>query len=151
MDRSALVQQQVLHNDIMKYTMEKNFTSLHIAVKKTHPVKTVVHKKTIAFFIILALIIVSGGIVGMRKMDQKQKTTSLLTEVNLLYDLPTDESPTVATVSDKTKLKNQPFFSKAENGDKVLIYTKAKKAILYRPTTHKIVEVSPLTITSPTP
>jgi hypothetical protein len=66
--------------------------------------------------------------------------------VSKLYDLPKDEKPSVATVSDKDKLKDQPFFVKAENGDITLIYSKAKLAILYRPTTNQIINVSSVTL-----
>lgn len=59
-------------------------------------------------------------------------------------ELPQEEVPTIATVIDKEKLQDQPFFSRAENGDKVLIYTNARKAILYRPTTKKVIEVAPI-------
>ncbi len=71
---------------------------------------------------------------------------ALTARVSLLMLLPTDEEPTIATVMDKDKLKNQPFFANAQNGDKVLIYTKAKKAILYRPTQNRIIDVGPITI-----
>ena len=83
----------------------------------------------------------------------EQAVQSLVAEVSKLIELPTGEQPTVATVSDINKLKNQTFFAHAKNGDKVLIYTKAQKAILYDPTERKIVEVGPinLTQTSPTP
>ncbi|HSA84417.1 MAG TPA: LytR C-terminal domain-containing protein [Patescibacteria group bacterium] len=78
----------------------------------------------------------------------------LVTEVGKLMVLPSDEEPQVATVSDITKLKEQPFFAKAQNGYKVLIYTKAKKAILYDPVAKKLIEVAPVNLadaTSPTP
>lgn len=70
----------------------------------------------------------------------------LVLEVGKLIDLPTGEDPTVATVTDISKLKDQPFFQKAKNGDKVLIYTQAKKAILYDPKIKKVIDVAPLNI-----
>ena len=88
----------------------------------------------------------------LQKTEPKQEIASLVAKIGSFYDLPTGEIPTVATVSDKTKLQKQAFFAKAENGDKVLIYTNAKKAILYRPSTNKIMEDAPLTFnSSPTP
>ena len=73
---------------------------------------------------------------------------NLVTMVSKLMTLPAEETPTVATVNDKDKLKNQPFFAKSENGDKVLIYTTSKKAILYRPSINKIIDVAPVNIGS---
>jgi hypothetical protein len=75
----------------------------------------------------------------------KQETERLKSSVAALVDVPTGEEPTIATVTDLDKLKNQPFFAKAQNGDKVLIYPKAKKAILYRPSTNKVIEFSTIT------
>ncbi len=76
----------------------------------------------------------------------QQQTEDLLAEIGSVVDLPEGETPTIATVQDSTKLKEQPFFSEAENGDKVLIYTEAKKAYLYRPSTKKIIGIAPVTI-----
>lgn len=75
----------------------------------------------------------------------------LTTEVGKLIALPTDEKPTVATVTDVDKLKEQAFFKNAANGDKVLIYTNARKAILYRPTEKRIIEVGAININQATP
>jgi len=69
-------------------------------------------------------------------------------QVGKLVLLPSGEQPTLATVSDVAKLQSQPFFSGAANGDKVLVYNKAKKAILYRPSLNKIVEMAPLNSTN---
>ncbi len=71
---------------------------------------------------------------------------ALVSEVGTLLALPSDEKPTVATITDVEKLKEQPFFKNAANGDKVLIYTNAKKAILYRPSEKKVVEVGAVNI-----
>lgn len=76
--------------------------------------------------------------------SSKETTAQTVEEVGKLMVLPADETPTLATVSDPEKLKDQPFFANAQVGDRVLIYTQAKKAILYRPSTKMIVEVSPL-------
>lgn len=60
--------------------------------------------------------------------------------------LPENETPTLATVTDKEKLAGQAFFQKAENGDKVLIYTESGRAILYRPSVNKIVDVTTISM-----
>lgn len=76
----------------------------------------------------------------------KLATDQLVADVGKLVDLPKGETPTVATVSDVTKLQSQAFFAKAQNGDKVLIYTEAKRAILYRPSTGKVIEIAPVNL-----
>lgn len=80
----------------------------------------------------------------------KDEAKYLLSMIEKLIDLPQDEAPTIATVTDKSVLPKQPFYTKAENGDKILLYEKAKRAILYRPRLNKIIEVAPLNIL-PTP
>ena len=79
----------------------------------------------------------------------QQEVKQLLSKIGAFMQLPTDEEPTVATVTDPEKLKDQPFFAGSQNGDKVLIYTKARKAILYRPSTNKIIDVAPVNIGAP--
>ena len=76
----------------------------------------------------------------------EQEVEELVNRVGKLIVLPEGEQPTVATVSDAESLQDQPFFAQAKNGDKVLIYTNARKAILYDPLSNKIVEVAPLNI-----
>ncbi len=81
------------------------------------------------------------------QVPQLEDTKQLVDEVGKLMVLP-KEVPTIATVTDITKLKNQPFFANAKNGDRVLLYTQAKKAILYRPSIKKIIDVEPINFTS---
>jgi hypothetical protein len=80
--------------------------------------------------------------------DQNQQ---LINKIGKLTPLPTGETPTIATVTDITKLKDQPFFANAVNGDKVLIYTQAKKAYLYRPSTNKLINIAPVNLGATTP
>ena len=106
---------------------------------------------------ILALLIlfVLGGAIGVYTVRQRpalfglspsqqeiqKEVEDLISKVSKLIALPEDENPTVATVTDVEAVKDQTFFAKAQNGDKVLIYTNARKAILYRPSENRILEV----------
>ncbi len=79
----------------------------------------------------------------------QKRIQDTVAEVGKLIALPQEETPTIAEISDLSKLKGQEFFSKAEVGDQVLVYSVAKKAILWRPTEHKIIEVAPLGVSRP--
>jgi len=73
------------------------------------------------------------------------QVAELINKVGKLIELP-EEKPTVATITDYSKLKSQLFFTNAKNGDKVLIYTEAKKAILFRESENMIIDVAPINI-----
>jgi HSP90 family molecular chaperone len=77
-------------------------------------------------------------------VDPAKDLQNTIKKVGKHIVLPIDEEPTIATVSDPEKLKDQPFFARAQKGDKVLIYSNSQKAILYNPTTDMIVEVAPI-------
>ena len=113
------------------------------------------------FVVIIVLVVVgSGAYLYKRNRDlsaenkllsnptevAKQQQEELVALIGALVDLPGGETPTVATVSDAAKLKDQTFFELAVNGDKVLIYTNAKKAYLYRPSTNKVINIAPVNI-----
>jgi len=73
--------------------------------------------------------------------NNQAEVESLIKEIGKLIQLPDGETPTVATVTDVEKVREQPFFKNALVGDKVLVYSQSKKAILYRPTEKKVIEV----------
>lgn len=111
----------------------------------------------VILIILAAVVLGSGGAayyfysqLNQIKQDPQKvaqaETKELVAKVSKLIVLPEGEDPTTATVTDPDKLKDQPFFAKAKVGDKVLIYSNAKKAILYDPTSNRIVEVAPITI-----
>ncbi len=109
--------------------------------------------KVVVPLVALAALVVAGYFynqVRVLKQDPqavaKQEAASLVSKVGKLVVLPEEEVPTVATVSDPEALKDQPFFSKAQAGDKVLIYAEAKRAILYSVTLNKVIDVAPLNI-----
>jgi hypothetical protein len=89
-----------------------------------------------------------------------QQVGDLTKQIGASFQLPTGETPTLATVSDASKVRSQAFFKDTQNGDKVLLYSKAGEAILYRPSTKKIISVAPVNLngtssssntTTPTP
>ena len=80
-----------------------------------------------------------------------EQTAAIIAKVGKLIVLPEGETPTIATVSDPEKLKDQPFFANAKAGDKVLVYTNAKEAFLYDPVDNKLLNVAPLNISSDIP
>lgn len=73
---------------------------------------------------------------------QEKEVENLLEKVRAHMVLPEDEEPTVATISDVDVLvEQQPFFIGTQNGDKVLVYVKARKAIIYSPQRDVIINV----------
>lgn len=109
------------------------------------------HTRIIALLAALLVIAIGAGVYFYQKATQisKEQTSAMQLEqtvarVGRLMVLPGGETPTLATVSDPEKLKGQLFFARAQKGDIVLIYSSAKKAILYNPSLDKIVEIAPI-------
>jgi hypothetical protein len=117
-----------------------------IYIKKNKSVKIITAAALLG--IILGLSATSYYFYHKYKTVPSVETDDTVAKVRKIMDLPTDETPTMATVTDKEKIKDQIFFAKAENGDRALIYPKAKKAILYRPSTNKIIEVMTLSVSN---
>ncbi len=139
---------------LTKDMKEKNIPEVKLS-DSTPKIKK--HKKNL-FVLSLITVVILGGIGSSiffytkynalknnPNMEAEKEVSALIAEVSKIMELPTDETPTIATISDKEKLSDQQFFAKAENGDKLLAYSGASmKAILYRPSTGKIINVAPI-------
>ena len=79
------------------------------------------------------------------------QTKDLIAKVGKLIILPTGEDPVIATINDAASLsKDQVFYKGSQNGDVVLVYQKASKAIIYSPERNLIVNVGPIFLQNPT-
>jgi hypothetical protein len=71
----------------------------------------------------------------------------IIKQVSLLAELPQNEIPTLIPIDSQEKVKTIEFFKSAHPGDYVLVYPQAKFAVLYRPSTYKIINMGPQTFT----
>lgn len=105
----------------------------------------------IASVVVAAMILVAVGAFGAMSLSGARKkagttaameknNATALAEVKKLfpYILPS-EAPTVATVTDVSKLAGQDFFGNAQNGDTLLVYPTSHVAIIYRSAQHAVV------------
>ena len=101
----------------------------------------------LALFVVVLIFLASFGIRLFKayKMNQGEiNSVQVIEAVNKIYLLPSNEQPKITTVTNPDELRYQPFFINTEVGDQVIVYTEAKKAILYRPSINKIIEASSL-------
>lgn len=119
--------------------------------------KTRISKKLLTY-LLLSLVIILLGTTGYfyyqfhklskspiaAQITAQEEAQKLATDIGKLMLLPKDEVPTVATITDIDKLKDQLFFRNATNGNKVLIYPNFKLAIVYDPKANLIVNVGPI-------
>ena len=76
---------------------------------------------------------------------QAREVAAMVQKVGALMLVPSGETPVMATVTDAASLKSQQqFYADAQNGDVLLVYAKAERAILYRPSSNKIINVGPI-------
>jgi hypothetical protein len=117
-------------------------------------------KSVVIAFFVLAVLAVGGAGAGIYYYFQYQTMASrvnnpageakaILAKVGRLIDLPTGEEPTIATVQDAEKVKSQPFFTKAQNGYRVILYTNARLAILFDEKNNKIINVGAINVSTP--
>lgn len=70
-------------------------------------------------------------------------------EISKYVELPAEETPTVLNVSDAAEVKkDNAALTDIKNGDKMLFFTKARKLVVYRPSTKKVVAVVSLAVSA---
>ncbi|HVI69609.1 MAG TPA: hypothetical protein VM581_04075 [Magnetospirillaceae bacterium] len=77
----------------------------------------------------------------------KETVTRVTDQVKAILQVPSDEEPQVATVTNADKLKDQPFFAGVQKDDYLIVYQKAKLAILYREKDRKLINVDHVELT----
>lgn len=76
------------------------------------------------------------------ELSGQDQASAILAKVGALIQLPAGETPTMATINDAASAKQaQPFLANAENGDVLIVYPNAQTALLYRPSTNKLIAV----------
>ena len=126
-------------------------------ITSEHEKKEIHSPKTFSLYLLLSSIILVSALSGYlyyqyQKVYPKSinkansDAPSIVAAVEKLMLLPVGETPTVATVTDITKLNDQPFFKNAVNGNKVLIFSSSKLAIIYDLKRNIIINVGPVNI-----
>jgi hypothetical protein len=77
--------------------------------------------------------------------EAKAQIAASVADIERLMYIPDVSGAQLAIITDITKLKGQKFFEHAQNGDHLVLFPAAGKAVLYRPTTERIIEVGPFT------
>lgn len=82
---------------------------------------------------------------GGNTAENQKRATEIIAKVQRHMNIDTSVTPTVATIVDVEKLKEQnPFYNKAKNGD-FLVVTPTR-AILYDASKDRIIDVAPVQI-----
>ena len=99
------------------------------------------NKKLVAGIIITPAVLILGVVAWNNRGTEIQK---VLRQVGAHIILP-PETPSLATVKDPTQVK-EVFLKQAKVGDKVLIFSKAGKIMLFRPSINRIIDVGSIVI-----
>lgn len=121
--------------------------------------KNMPKSKKIIILIVLALLIGSVLLYVKNKTPYPEKAQKMqmmenkktLESVQKLMIIP-NEDPIIATINEaETLIKEQAFYANSQNGDKLIIFPKAKKAVIYSPKDNKVVNSGPFSINNPAP
>lgn len=131
----------------------KNDQNFGESVQVTRKIQNKSVRKAPLIFILLAAAILGfsfGGYFFWENMQLKNNPSGVaqkeaervVKKLGKIVLLPEEEFPVVATVTDPDLLKSQPFFSKAKEGDRLVVYNQAGIAILYDDKEEKIIQMT---------
>jgi len=95
--------------------------------------------------VICCIIAIAASVYFFMKYQESQNTEAsanakIVEKVGKTIELPA-EAPVLVTVADKSKLTNKQLATKVENDDIMLIFAKAKRLVVYRPSTDKVADI----------
>jgi hypothetical protein len=99
--------------------------------------------RTLVILLVVALAASGFWFAQYRKALRNNPATQqqqLVTQLSKLIEMPSGQ-PVITTVIDKSKLTNPTLASLAHNGDRLFIFTKSKRLVLYRPSDKKVVDM----------
>lgn len=109
----------------------------------------------IIFIVLIALLVSSLAFGGyffykykfnaISESASKKEAEKLFSKISDIYYFPEGEKPAIATVSDPSIFSGQGYFESAQIGDAIFIFAGTKRAVLYRPSIDKIIDVAPMT------
>lgn len=117
--------------------------------------KEIKNKSKMSLIIVIILVLIVGGVAyakmktpsaeqaQKRQMKQNQETIASIKKIMVVPE----EEPIIATINEAAVLiKEQAFYAGSQNGDKLVIFPKVQKAIIYSPSRNVIVNSGPFTI-----
>jgi hypothetical protein len=115
-------------------------------------------RKNLVIVLVVILALIPSAYFYNKSRTQTKDSVTQIQEVQKKVGkhilLPTGETPSLIpalTQEQLNKLVSQTFFSQAKVGDEVLVYSRAGRAILYRPSIDRVVEMAPLNSSTTTP
>jgi hypothetical protein len=144
----------------------KNYSQLNLVIKKKNARSLFFLSSAIGLVIcVIALVVVSlseirqgllaiekkigttvntdGEIAGVSNSIHEEQSSfdiqATMRHLESIVDIVNGDIPTYALIDDPEKVRSEPFFTNAKSGDGLFVYPKTKIAILFRPSTKKII------------
>lgn len=94
--------------------------------------------------ILLFLLVIIATIIMFNYKFSQNANYNILNKLNQIIILPNEE-PIIESIDNAEGLKGEsPFYADVEHGDKIFIFPKAHRIIIYREKDNKIINVGPI-------